>query len=238
MPCLQHRNTLRTFTSCTRCQASSEVSSTLSSSLGLMPALLNSTSMRPNSSRARAYMPATWSSSVTSAAMRQVADGVLGQVDAHHRARPPPEQARGLGADAAGRAGDHADLARPAAPSALLRGVDRRSSRRCSASSACGPSSRPTPDCLKPPNGVLTRTEVFELIDSTPGVERARHAQRLGAVAGPDRAAEPVDRVVGLARRRRPRRRTGSRTPPGRRSPPRAARSSFDTGASTVGGNQ
>ena len=24
------------------------------------------------------------------------------------------------------------------------------------------------PDCLKPPNGVLTRTEVFELIDSTP----------------------------------------------------------------------
>ncbi len=24
------------------------------------------------------------------------------------------------------------------------------------------------PDCLKPPNGVLTRTEVFELIDSVP----------------------------------------------------------------------
>ena len=31
-----------------------------------------------------------------------------------------------------------------------------------------GPSSRPTPDCLKPPNGVDTRTDVLELIDSTP----------------------------------------------------------------------
>ena len=35
-------------------------------------------------------------------------------------------------------------------------------------SSACMPSSRPKPDCLKPPNGVWTRTELFELTDSTP----------------------------------------------------------------------
>ena len=53
MPCLQHRNTDLRFTSCTRCQASSEVSSTDTSSGGEMPALLKSTSIRPNSSRAR-----------------------------------------------------------------------------------------------------------------------------------------------------------------------------------------
>ena len=58
------------------------------------------------------------------------------------------------------------------------------------------PSSRPKPDCLKPPNGVETRTELFELTERTPGLERARHAQRAGAVARPDRAGEAVGRVV------------------------------------------
>ena len=58
MPCLQQRKTPRRLTSWTRCQASSVVSSTEVSSVGLMPALLNSTSMRPSSSRARAYIAA------------------------------------------------------------------------------------------------------------------------------------------------------------------------------------
>ena len=50
MPCLQHRNTdCVRLTSCTRCHASSVVSSTEPSSSGEMPALLNSTSMRPYS---------------------------------------------------------------------------------------------------------------------------------------------------------------------------------------------
>ena len=44
------------------------------------------------------------------------------------------------------------------------------------------PSSRPKPDCLKPPNGVETRTELFELMLEHAGVERARDAQRAGAV--------------------------------------------------------
>ena len=48
MPCLQHRNTDLRLTSCTRCHASSDVSSTDASSGGEMPALLKSTSMRPN----------------------------------------------------------------------------------------------------------------------------------------------------------------------------------------------
>ena len=33
---------------------------------------------------------------------------------------------------------------------------------------ACIPSSRPNPDCLKPPKGVETRTELLELMLSTP----------------------------------------------------------------------
>ena len=61
MPCLQQRNTDLRFTSCTRCQASSDVSSTETSSGGEMPALLKSTSIRPNSSRTRVYMPSTCS---------------------------------------------------------------------------------------------------------------------------------------------------------------------------------
>ena len=117
MPCLQQRKTLRRFTSCTRCQASSEVSSTEASSFGLMPALLNSTSMRPNSSRARGV---------------HVADLLLvGDVGLRATARPTAsasrstpttvapsacEQPRRLGADPARGAGDHADLARRAVP--------------------------------------------------------------------------------------------------------------------------
>jgi hypothetical protein len=36
------------------------------------------------------------------------------------------------------------------------------------ASSASGPSSRPRPDCLKPPNGVEYRTEEWELTERLP----------------------------------------------------------------------
>ena len=49
IPCLQQRKTLRRFTSCTRCQTSIGVSRTEASSVGLMPALLKSTSIRPKS---------------------------------------------------------------------------------------------------------------------------------------------------------------------------------------------
>ena len=42
------------------------------------------------------------------------------------------------------------------------------------------PSSRPKPDCLKPPNGVETRTELFELMLSTPvSSARATRSARL-----------------------------------------------------------
>ena len=54
MPCLQHRNTLRRLVACTRSHASRPVSSTEASSVGEMPALLKSTSIRPSSRRTRA----------------------------------------------------------------------------------------------------------------------------------------------------------------------------------------
>ena len=42
------------------------------------------------------------------------------------------------------------------------------------------PSSRPKPDCFMPPNGVWTRTELFELTESTPAeMARAVHAGNL-----------------------------------------------------------
>ena len=41
------------------------------------------------------------------------------------------------------------------------------------------PSSRPKPDCFKPPNGVWTRTELLEFTDSTPvSSERATRSAR------------------------------------------------------------
>ena len=85
------------------------------------------------------------------------------------------------------------------------------------------PSSRPKPDCLKPPNGVDTRTERVRVDREHAGVERARDAQRARAVARPDRAREPVRRVVRDADRVRLVRRTGSPRRPGRR-PPRGRR--------------
>ena len=58
------------------------------------------------------------------------------------------------------------------------------------------PSSRPKPDCLKPPNGVCTRTERVRVDREHAGLDRPRDAQRPRAVRRPDRAREPVRRVV------------------------------------------
>ena len=91
MPCLQQRKTPRRLTSWTRCQASSEVSSTDSSSVGLMPALFIRTSIRPISSRDLGV---------------GVADLVLvGDVGAGSRARPRCSASRSMP--------DHAARPRP-----------------------------------------------------------------------------------------------------------------------------
>ena len=70
------------------------------------------------------------------------------------------------------------------------------------------------------------------------GLDRPRDAQRLGAVARPDRARQPVDRVVGQRAPPPPRRGTGCTTATGPKISSRTARSSRSTGHSTVGGNQ
>src|ERR1700761_249133 len=69
MPCLQQRKTPRRFTSCTRCQDSRLVSITEPSSVGLIPALFISTSIRPYSSTARSIAALTSPSSATLAAI-------------------------------------------------------------------------------------------------------------------------------------------------------------------------
>ena len=94
------------------------------------------------------------------------------------------------------------------------------------ASSASGPSSRPRPDCLKPPNGVQYRTEECELTDrlpastararpGSPGRRRGSRSSRTGrrrVVGDPDRLGLVLERqhrhhrpedLLGVARARR-----------------------------------
>ena len=111
MPCLQHRKTDLRLTSCTRCHASSDVSSTDVSSSGEMPALLKSTSTRPNSSRTCAYICADGELLGDVDGERQVAGRALEQVDADHLRALARERLDRRGADAAGRTRDHAHLA-------------------------------------------------------------------------------------------------------------------------------
>src|SRR6266536_3599823 len=218
MPSLQQRNTLFRFTSCTRCQASSEVWSTDASSLGEIPALLNSTSMPPNSWLARAYMPRTWSSSVTSAwrARSPAASGVRSTPTTF---APSSENSRAVSA--------------PIPPAAPVITHTFPSSR--TVTSAGHPAPRPDDDSWPPASrnprrvkdalhfGVVVERMRPELASHTglleaaersghahrgvrvdrqnAGLDRARHAQRLGAVPGPDRAGQPVDRLVGQPHR-------------------------------------
>ena len=64
---MQHRNTVRRFAIWTRSHVSSDVSSTDWSSSATIPALLNSTSIRPSSPWTRSYSAETAASSVRSA---------------------------------------------------------------------------------------------------------------------------------------------------------------------------
>ena len=58
------------------------------------------------------------------------------------------------------------------------------------------PSSRPKPDCLKPPNGVVGAHRAVRVDREDARLDRACDPQRARAVARPDRAREPVRRVV------------------------------------------
>ena len=131
------------------------------------------------------------------------------------------EQHRRLAAHAAARAGDHRDLAVEPSHQHLRREehvLDLRVAVE-----------RLHPE-LAAEAGLLEAAErrrdahrAVRVHREHAGLERPRDAQRPRAVARPDRAGEPVRRVVRDPRSPRPRPRTGSPRRPGRR-PPRARR--------------
>ena len=110
MPCLQHRNTLRRLTRCTRSHASSVVSSTEPSSFGEMPALLKSTSMRPSSRRTASHRLLHLQLVGDIRLQGQVARRAGQQVDAGDVRALALEALDGRRADPAARAGDDAHL--------------------------------------------------------------------------------------------------------------------------------
>ena len=139
--------------------------------------------------------------------------------------RQPP--ARG-GADPAGPARDDGDpvleaAARvaPSSTSRFSRSAMKTFLVSVNAASASGPSSRPSPERLKPPNGVEYRTDECEFTDrlplSTPRATRSARP-RSRVQIDPDR---PYSLSLAMRDRRRPRRRTAARRRPGR-TPPRA----------------
>src|SRR4051794_33150203 len=201
MPCLQQRKTERTFTSCTRCHASRVVSVTDPSSIGLMPALLKRTSTRPRSCATCSYIAATCSSSVTSAEiarspseaserstpatfapsdMKSLADWAPMPLAAPVITQTFPSSLPGIPILSSARPGRVIDVLH------LGVGVERV---------------RPE---LAPDAGLLEAAErrcdahrgVRVDRDHT-GLERSSDPQGSAAVARPDRAGEPVDRVVG-----------------------------------------
>ena len=79
--------------------------------------------------------------------------------------------------------------------------------------------SRPRPDSLTPPNGA-TSVEISPVVDADHAVlERLGDAPDAADVAGIEVAGEAEFGVVGHARSPRPRSRSGTAAPPGRRSP-------------------
>src|SRR5271167_5016039 len=197
MPCLQHRNTLRRLTSCTRSQAASVVSSTEPSSAGEMPALLTSTSMRPNSASASAYIALTCCSSVTST-FSDMSPGAPSE-----RSTPTTR---------APSRWNTATVAAPIPPEApvtthtLLSSLMR--SPRCVVDGLdLGVGVERVRPELTAVAGLLEAAERRAHAHRGVGVDRdrtaldrARHAQGARAVARPDRAGQAIDRVVGQAR--------------------------------------
>src|SRR6185312_2482038 len=206
MPYLQQRKTDFRLMSWTRCQVSTEVSRAEASSLGLIPALLKSTSIRPISCAACSYMSRTDCSSETSA--RRVSSPSAPSAMSTPTTRAPSS----------------ANNRAVSAPMPLAAPVITQTfpSRR--------PAIRRPPECVGSPSALRRVVDVLDLavglervgteLAADPGLleaaergrdadrgvrvdrdhaglERPRHAQRLCPVPGPDGAREPVDRVVG-----------------------------------------
>src|SRR6476619_2945445 len=101
-------------------------------------------------------------------------------------------------------------------------------------SRASGPSSRPSPDCLKPPNGVEYRTDECELTDRLPdSTPRATHSARPTSRVqiDPDRPySVSLARLIASA--------SSSKASTGPNTSSRQIRSSGPRGSTTVGGYQ
>src|SRR4051794_26688797 len=198
MPCLQQRKTPRRFTSCTRCQDSRLVSSTDPSSVGLMPALFISTSIRPYSSTVVAIAARTCSSSATSAA-------IVSPPTACSASRSIPTTV------APSRAKSRADsapipLAVPVITQTLpanLPGISTVLGRVVDVLQLGVGLERVGAE-LATDAGLLEAAErgrdahrAVRVDRDHAGLDRPRDAQGARAVAGPDRAGEAVDRLVG-----------------------------------------
>src|SRR3954453_5935045 len=201
IPCLQHRKTDLRLTSCTRCHASSDVSRTEPSSLGEIPALLKRTSTRPTSARTRAYMSRTAASSVTSTCSES---------------SPGAPSARSPPTTRAPSAAKSAALAPPIPPDAPVMTHTLPSTRP----GTSAPLGRVVDGLRLAVVLDRVRAELAAVARLLEAAERGRHAhrrvrvdrqhaaldgarhpQRLGAVARPDRARQAVDRVVGQRHR-------------------------------------
>ena len=66
---------------------------------------------------------------------------------------------------------------------------------------ACGERSRPKPDCLKPPNGVVIAELEVGVDPHGAGTQRIGDAVGRIHVAGPHRCRQPVDGIVRYAQR-------------------------------------
>src|SRR6266545_1245656 len=165
---LQHRYTLVRLTRLTRSQASSPVSRIEPSSGGDMPALLNATSNRP-------YRWATPSNSARTDASSDTSQPMYSPPTCSAAAFPTSAFTSTTTTFAPSSAKRRA-VASPMPPPPPVMTDTRPSSRAIHASvsmktfltsvkaaTESGPSSRPRPDCLTPPNGVQYRTEELEL---------------------------------------------------------------------------
>src|SRR5688572_28220841 len=205
MPCLQQRKTPRVFTACTRSQASTDVSRTEASSSGEMPALLYRTSIPPNRAAVASIIARTFVSSATFA----------------RNANASPEQ-RPAVSSAASRLTSAAHTRAPSSVNTIA--ASRPMPPPAPVITQAFPSSRPAISALRrEEHGLDLRVAVERLhaeltaeaglleaperrrhahrrvrVDAEDArVDCAGHAQRPRAVTRPDRAREPVRRVVG-----------------------------------------
>src|ERR1039458_2345765 len=194
IPCLQHRNTLRRLACCTRSHASSVVSSTEPSSPGEIPALLKSTSIRPNSSSAAAYIALTCRSSVTSTFSDRSPGASVARSTPTTRApsrwntatvaAPIPPEApvttqtllSSLMTSLIGRVVDGLDL---------RVGIERMGTQLPTVAGL-----------LEAAEGRRDTHRGVGVDRDHTGLDRPRHAQGAGAVTRPDRTRQAVDRVV------------------------------------------